>query len=287
MKTLALRSQQQWGIPEELVSPLGWQTAIFELQGLEHNLTPSTQLHVLTRTVKAIYNEFKHVLLPQLTARGVSQSCIAADDLVPIFIYIFCRSGLKHPMRSRDLMWSLCHPDQLQGEGGYYLTVFESSIEFVLGEEITRDSFAFSYATTNVNNSISAADMASSEYVAALRRKSGGKSMSRSGSARVDSGSTSRSSGQYADALTGSVFDISTDFHDSGLRSNRSSNSSHNSAQSGADKNRSRHNSGNVSDRGTFSGRDSILNTLAQRLTLSNMLIRKPAPDNTTRESFS
>ena len=156
MKALSHRTQQQWGIPDELVSPLGWQTAIFELQGLEHNLTPSSQLHVLTRTVNAIYNEFKHVILPIQQQQQLQQqqrggggglvSCIAADDLVPIFIYIFCHSGLKHPMRSRDLMWSLCHPDQLQGEGGYYLTVFESSIEFVLHEALDRESFTVSSA---------------------------------------------------------------------------------------------------------------------------------------------
>ena len=31
--------------------------------------------------------------------------------------YVFCQSNVKEPLRSRDLMWSLCHPDQLQGEG--------------------------------------------------------------------------------------------------------------------------------------------------------------------------
>jgi hypothetical protein len=144
MKRFSSRTQQQWGVPELIVSPMGWQSAVFELSGLEHNLTPSTQLLVLTRTVKAIYNEFKHVVLPQLAARGVGPTVIAADDLVPIFMYIFCLSNLKQPMRSRDLMWTLCHPDQLQGEGGYYLTVYESSIEFVLNEEITRESFSYS-----------------------------------------------------------------------------------------------------------------------------------------------
>lgn len=47
--------------------------------------------------------------------------------------------------------------------------------------------------------------------------------------------------------------------------------------------------SGSFTDsRVTFSMRDSsMLHTLAQRLTLSNLLTRKPAPDNTTRESFN
>jgi hypothetical protein len=235
MKALSVRTQQQWGIPEDMVSPLGWQTAVFELQGLEHNLTPSTQLHVLTRTVKAIYNEFKHVVLPQLRKTGSSQSCIAADDLVPIFIYIFCRSNLKHPMRSRDLMWSLCHPDQLQGEGGYYLTVFESSIEFVLNEEISRDSFVYSYNTNS--HAYSAADEASKQYVSGMRSSlSGGKygnsaqagagaggetakrrSHSRLFSDNSSSGSGRSSSAQFADAPSpGGVFDISGEYLNDG-----------------------------------------------------------------------
>ena len=206
MKALSHRTQQQWGIPDELVSPLGWQTAIFELQGLEHNLTPSSQLHVLTRTVKAVYNEFKHVILPiqQQRAGDKSISCIAADDLVPIFIYIFCRSGLKHPMRSRDLMWSLCHPDQLQGEGGYYLTVFESSIEFVLNEALDRESFAVSsaYATPTM----SAADDASAMYIHGLRHSMGHNSSNntnRGSIGNVGRSSAGRGSGLEAEAYAG------------------------------------------------------------------------------------
>jgi hypothetical protein len=75
----------------------------------------------------------------------------------------------------------------------------------------------------------------------------------------------------------------------SGVNSNRSSGSA--ASQSHARKD-SRHlsdsSAGSYSDaRGTLSGRDSIISTLAQRLTLSNLLTRKPAPDNTTRESFN
>lgn len=61
-----------------------WQSAVFELSSIEHNLTPSSQLHVLTRTMKAIYNEFKHIILPQLADK--TAVTIGADDLVPIFM---------------------------------------------------------------------------------------------------------------------------------------------------------------------------------------------------------
>eukprot|EP01038_Epipyxis_sp_PR26KG_P007394 gene7394-10075_t len=157
-KQFSSRSQLQWGVAEDFVSPLGWQTAIFELQGIEHNLTPSSQLQALTRTVKSIYNEFKLVLLPKLTEKGKLESCISADDLVPIFLYVFCQCELKHPMLNRDLMWSLCHPDQLQGEGGYYLTVYESCIEFIVNELPDSDKFdntrAMSISMTSIDEEV-------------------------------------------------------------------------------------------------------------------------------------
>jgi len=142
MKIFKRRTQAQWGVPLDLVSPLGWQSAVFELAGVELNLTPSTQLHILTRTIKAIYSEFKLVVLPRLQTKGKYEVYISADDLVPIFIFIFCQSELRHPIKNRELMWSLCHPDLLQGEAGYYLTIYESSIEFILSESITSASFA-------------------------------------------------------------------------------------------------------------------------------------------------
>ena len=142
MRAFKKRSQAQWGVPLDLVSPLCWQSAVFELAGVELNLTPSTQLHILTRTIKAIYSEFKLVVLPGLQARGNYEVYISADDLVPIFMFVFCQSDLRHPIKNRELMWSLCHPDQLQGEAGYYLTVYESSIEFILSEQLTSAAFA-------------------------------------------------------------------------------------------------------------------------------------------------
>jgi hypothetical protein len=192
MKAFSARQQSRWGIPAEFCSPLGWKT--ITVSGLEHNLTPSMQLLVLTRTCKAIYSEFKHAVIPVLQQQfiqlhgaeniitaaenatasqqlasaipattttttpgkyvNISNSnsnrsqtnslrmpnfCIAADDLVPIFLYILCQTHgkLKHPLQNRDLMWSLCHPDQLHGESGYYLTVYESALEYIIHDRIS------------------------------------------------------------------------------------------------------------------------------------------------------
>jgi hypothetical protein len=61
---------------------------------------------------------------------------LGADDLLPIFIFVLCRSGLQTPIRNKELLWNLCHPDQLHGESGYYLTLYESAVTFVQDVEL-------------------------------------------------------------------------------------------------------------------------------------------------------
>ena len=134
MKHFRKRKQIDWGVPEDFVSPLNWESATFELSGLERASTPSMQLMALARACKAIMAEFKNAVLPELKRKGTRDAYLGADNLVPIFVYVFCRSNLKSPNLYKEIMWTLCHPDQLHGESGYYLTVFESTIEFVEAE---------------------------------------------------------------------------------------------------------------------------------------------------------
>jgi hypothetical protein len=137
MQMLSSRSQEEMNIEKDHVSALGWESAVFELSGLERAPTPSMKIFSLVRSFKAIYAEYKQVVVPGLLAAGrnASDCLLGADNLVPIFIYVFCRSQLKHPILYREILWSLVHPDQLHGECGFFLTVFESSIAFVLDQQ--------------------------------------------------------------------------------------------------------------------------------------------------------
>ena len=135
INALSNRNQVDWGVEERYVSPLGWQNAIFELSNLEINLSPSTQMNAITRAAKAIYSEFKLAVVPKLKTHGQNiPEYLGADDFVPIFIYVVSKSGLKHPTLNKDIMWNLCHPELLRGEVGYFLTVYESAIEFIARE---------------------------------------------------------------------------------------------------------------------------------------------------------
>jgi hypothetical protein len=115
---------------------------------MENNLTPSLQLNALTRAAKAIYSEYKHAILPNLPVSDDKKTHLGADEFLPIFMYVFCKSSLQRPSLHYQLMWKLCHPDQLHGECGYYLTVYESSVDFV-SKDIKRKSLLSLFTMTS------------------------------------------------------------------------------------------------------------------------------------------
>jgi len=128
---LASRPLAAWGVPEEQRSPLLYSTAAFELRGVEQYPTPSKRLNAVLSASKAIFSEYLAHCQSLAVAPGQPVPVLSADDLVPIFIYVLCQTGLETPLLDAEMLWDLCHPDSLYGEGGYFLTVFESAIAFV------------------------------------------------------------------------------------------------------------------------------------------------------------
>jgi hypothetical protein len=144
MAVLATRTQEEFDIPEKHRSPSEWRVAIFELAGVERNPAPSMRLNAINRAARAIYTEYRTQVVPLQQHKALlsgsidsfdSDAVLGADDFLPIFIFVFCRSQLQHPMPNTDLLWKMCHPDQLHGESGYYLTIYESAVEYVLSLE--------------------------------------------------------------------------------------------------------------------------------------------------------
>ncbi len=96
-------------------------------------------LNTLVRTSKSIYSEYKLAILNNDENTSVERKPLGADDLVPIFIYVFCQSNIQRPMVAKEIMWNLSHPSLLHGECGYYLTVFESCIEYIMNDTVNFD----------------------------------------------------------------------------------------------------------------------------------------------------
>ena len=56
---------------------------------------------------------------------------LSADDFFPIFIYVVVNSEVRRLESMKLFISTLCDQQSLQGEGGYYLTVFEAAIEYI------------------------------------------------------------------------------------------------------------------------------------------------------------
>ena len=122
-------SQKSWQIPARQISTIGWETAIFELKSLELQANPSRSILAIVSTAKSIFAEYEANHL-KMNAGGKAEA-LGADDLVPIFIYVLVQARLRTPLFNKDLLWSICHPSQLYGESGYYLTVYESAVAYI------------------------------------------------------------------------------------------------------------------------------------------------------------
>eukprot|EP00824_Muranothrix_gubernata_P002921 TRINITY_DN13529_c0_g1_i1.p1 TRINITY_DN13529_c0_g1~~TRINITY_DN13529_c0_g1_i1.p1 ORF type:complete len:249 (-),score=45.18 TRINITY_DN13529_c0_g1_i1:59-805(-) len=128
MKLLRGKDQGYWGVKPPHRSPSDWSMAVLELYQLRNAEIPSEQLTVILDTARAIYDTYN-------TDKSVGDRrqdvFLSADDFLPIFIYVIVRSEMEDLETTAELMWSLCDPEKLTGEGGYYLTVFGSALHFV------------------------------------------------------------------------------------------------------------------------------------------------------------
>jgi len=120
-------SQHQFGIKPEHVSPTDWYSAVLELNLMHKCLIPCDKIGCIVAAARAIYNSCNFMRMK----RGEHPGFISADDFLPIFIYVVCHSKLRSLQTTANFLFSLCDPEQLNGESGYYLTVFESSLQFI------------------------------------------------------------------------------------------------------------------------------------------------------------
>jgi hypothetical protein len=143
-------SQAEFGIPLRHHSPSTWSAASRELRQIELFDLPCDKLEVLLGTAKAIYQTFKiesqAKLMKQkaeeaaavngaVSSAAVSSSSslfLAGDEFFPIFTFVLAHTPLRVGIVSlKHALWGLADPAALQGEAGYYLTVFDAAIEFV------------------------------------------------------------------------------------------------------------------------------------------------------------
>lgn len=133
--------QSFFEIPKGCESPSRWSAAALEMAGISSAVMPTDKLAALLRAAKVIYGTFaaekelRVKLLKKRTPKGEKLPKIAdelgADEFLPIFIFVTVHAELESPLKDKECMWSLCEPDMVAGEGGYYLTVFDAALSYL------------------------------------------------------------------------------------------------------------------------------------------------------------
>ena len=115
---LAHCTQLQLHVPPQFCTALGYVRSGQVLAELEKELMPSEVLDVILQTVHTIYSE----------AAERHAGIMAGDDFLPVFIHVILKSRLQRPFARAQYALELADPEDLQGEAGYFLTVFESAL---------------------------------------------------------------------------------------------------------------------------------------------------------------
>lgn len=133
IKAMKCLSQEDWKIPANMQSPLGWEAAINEMNILEKYPLPSAQLATIVNAAKTIFAEH----IANTGDVEDASNAMGADDLLPIFLYVMVQADITIPLCTKEILWNISHSSQKFGESGYYLTMFESAVDYLehYGEE--------------------------------------------------------------------------------------------------------------------------------------------------------
>lgn len=112
--------------PRHVESSASVQRAIGSLRAMSTEMAPSRKLERFMDAVRAL-NDHSTVESPTAGAATVCD----ADELLPLLIFALCRSRVPTPLAHCVAMQQLCTFSSPHGERVYYLTMFETAVEFV------------------------------------------------------------------------------------------------------------------------------------------------------------
>lgn len=121
--------QRDLGVPEKLITNTNWMFAVLELSNMSNYTLPFEKLECILSCVRAVVDTAK------IEKSYSEASGISADDLIPIMIYVVSNSNAVHLESICQYLWLLSDPTELSGEGGYYLTLFSSVVEYIKNYE--------------------------------------------------------------------------------------------------------------------------------------------------------
>ncbi|KAI9909884.1 hypothetical protein PsorP6_010603 [Peronosclerospora sorghi] len=123
---VASKSQRFLEIRPSHQSSSEWQSAIALLDSMDNYSLPSEKAAVLVEVARCIYET-------HAKEHGVKdeKSVMAADDFLPIFIFILARCHLRSVIVARHLISETMITALMIGETGYYATMLEAAIGYI------------------------------------------------------------------------------------------------------------------------------------------------------------
>ncbi|ETV91990.1 hypothetical protein H310_13627 [Aphanomyces invadans] len=136
---LSRQSQAFFDIQPNHMSPSNWRTAIVQLNQMDNYSLPFEKGQALMEAATSIYT--LHAMEHDTpTSMPNTSPHLAADDFLPIFIYVVCQSRLRQVLLTRRIVSETMISSVAMGEVGYYSTMLEAAVEFIALFELPTES---------------------------------------------------------------------------------------------------------------------------------------------------
>lgn len=133
---LGSQPQQYLEIPASHTSPSDWSRAVHLLSRMDTFSLPSEKAGVLVAVAQCIFETHAREHSSCLgQAEGTCVSPMAADDFLPIFIFVLSRCHLRHVVLTQQVISETMAAHATLGEMGYYATMLEAAVAYIASVE--------------------------------------------------------------------------------------------------------------------------------------------------------
>ncbi|GLE03391.1 hypothetical protein PINS_up012293 [Pythium insidiosum] len=153
---LATQPQAFFDIAASHASPSEWRSARLLLDSVDDYSLPSEKAALLVQVAQCIYETFAREhprngsggsgggggstastagSKSTPSAAGSGSMLMAADDYLPIFIFVLARSRLRNVVVTRHVVSETMVSALMIGETGYYATMLEAAVSFIASQE--------------------------------------------------------------------------------------------------------------------------------------------------------
>ncbi|KAI9916450.1 hypothetical protein PsorP6_017146 [Peronosclerospora sorghi] len=144
IKMLQTKPQSFFGVPPHIVAGSGsdWESARRELRRVNEYALPLDKLKCLVRAAGAIFETCgSHSLssgdiTSSLTlveeVNTVAQPPMTTDEFIPVHLFVLVMSNMSQLLVTCELLRTMCDPQDITGEMGYYLTTFEVALDLLV-----------------------------------------------------------------------------------------------------------------------------------------------------------